>query len=184
MTDGSGNAAMRKTPRKLKGLSAEDVALWATYSQTLTSLMPGKARPPEPAAPPPPSIAAPAPQPALPRAKPGAPPAWLAVNATPAGLDKATWRRFNAQKIRAEARLDLHGHTALLAHQEVLRFLQMAHAAGLRCVEIITGNGEILARELPHWLNAAALRPLILALAHPHARNAGAVRVLLRRRRA
>jgi DNA-nicking Smr family endonuclease len=53
----------------------------------------------------------------------------------------------------------------------------------MRCVEIITGKGEILARELPHWLNAPGLRPLILAIAHPHAANTGSVRILLRRAR-
>jgi DNA-nicking Smr family endonuclease len=51
----------------------------------------------------------------------------------------------------------------------------------VRCIEIITGKGEILARELPHWLNAPGLRPLILAIAHPHAANTGSVRILLRR---
>ncbi len=48
-------------------------------------------------------------------------------------------------------------------------------------MEIITGKGEILAREVPLWLNAPALRRLILATAHPHAANTGSVRVLLRR---
>jgi DNA-nicking Smr family endonuclease len=103
------------------------------------------------------------------------------VNAAPGGLDKSTWQQFRTGKIRAEARLDLHGHTATRAHQEVRHFLERAHAARLRCVEIITGKGEILARELPDWLNAPSLRPLILALAHPHAANTGAVRILLRR---
>jgi DNA-nicking Smr family endonuclease len=41
----------------------------------------------------------------------------------------------------------------------------------------------VLRRELPHWLNAPALRPLILALAHPHRANTGAVHVLLRRKK-
>ncbi len=177
------NAAMRKTPRKLKGLSPEDIELWAAYSRTLTSLMPGRAKPPELAAPQPPPLAPAAPETPPSRAQPGRQATWLAVNATPSGLDKATWSRFSAQKMRAEARLDLHGQTAARAHQEVSRFLEMSRAAGLRCVEIITGNGEILARELPHWLNTSTLRPLILGLVHPHTRNAGAIRVLLRRRR-
>ena len=30
-----------------------------------------------------------------------------------------------------------------------------------------------MAQELPHWLNAPALRPCILAVAHPHAANTG-----------
>ncbi len=158
--------------------------LWAAYSQTLSRLMPGKSKLPAPPEPPAP-VAAPAELEApVPRVKLAGAPSWLGVNANPAGLDKSTWSKFRAQKIRAEAKLDLHGHTAALAHREVLQFLEMAHAAGLRCVEIITGNGEILARELPHWLNTPSLRPLILGLAHPHARNSGAVRVLLRRRRA
>ena len=181
-----GKAAMRKSARKIKGLSPEDVELWAAYSRTLTRLMPGKAMLPEPVEPPAP-VEVPTPPaplgPASPRAKLNAPPAWLAVNATPSGLDKSTWAKFRARKMRAEARLDLHGHTAARAHQEVIRFLEISYAIDLRCVEIITGNGEILARELPHWLNTPTLRPLILGLVHPHTRNAGAIRVLLRRRR-
>lgn len=170
-----------------RGLSNEDLELWAAYSRTLTRLMPGRVR-----------LAAPTPAPAAPTTPPDPPPPTpapssrkatsptamkLDINAPPAGLDKSTWAKFRLQKIRAEARLDLHGHTALQAHGEVFRFLEMSYATGLRCVEIITGNGEILARELPHWLNTPALRPLILSLAHPHARNSGAVRILLRRRR-
>ena len=177
-------AAMRKISPKIKGLSLEDVELWAAYSRTLTRLMPAKSKladPPEP-----PALAAQAPPPPAspPRVKLGVPPTLLAVNATPSGLDKSTWTKFRAQKISAEAKLDLHGQTAAKAHREVLRFLEMSYAADMRCVEIITGNGEILARELPHWLNTPMVRPLILGLAHPHARNAGSIRVLLRRRRA
>jgi DNA-nicking Smr family endonuclease len=40
----------------------------------------------------------------------------------------------------------------------------------------------VLRRELPHWLNAPELRGRILAAAHPHAANTGAVHLLLRRR--
>lgn len=167
-----------------KGLSEEDLRLWAAYSRTLTRLMPGRTRlalppevlPPKPSEPAAPAVAA---KPSLARA-----PAELGLNAAPAGLDKSSWKNFYAGKTRVEARLDLHGHTASKAHHEVRHFLEMAHGGGLRCVEIITGKGEILARELPHWLNAPGLRPLILALAHPHAANTGSVRVLLRRRRA
>jgi DNA-nicking Smr family endonuclease len=73
--------------------------------------------------------------------------------------------------------------TAARAHQAVSHFINEAYAGQLRIVEIITGKGEILHRELPHWLNSPQLRPLILALAHPHSANTGAVRVLLRRMR-
>ncbi|MCB5945525.1 Smr/MutS family protein [Acidocella sp. KAb 2-4] len=166
-----------------KGLSEEDLRLWAAYGRTLTRLMPGRTRlplAPEPPADPPPSPAPAAPP--LPRL--AQPPPHLGLNAAPGGLDKSTWKQFRTGRIRAEARLDLHGHTAARAHHEVLHFLERAHAAQLRCVEIITGKGEILARELPHWLNAPGLRPRILALTHPHAANTGSVRILLRRVRA
>lgn len=171
-----------------KGLSAEDVELWAAYSRTLHRLMPGRNRLVVVAEVPTQlnqveSAPKPMPAPSPSHKKTPTPPMTLDVNAPPVGLDKSTWSKFRLQKIRAEARLDLHGHTARQAHGEVLRFLEMSHATGLRCVEIITGNGETLARELPHWLNTPALRPMILSLAHPHARNSGSIRVLLRRRR-
>ncbi|WP_298216570.1 Smr/MutS family protein [Acidocella sp.] len=164
------------------GLSEEELELWAAYGRTLHRVFPGKAPPPPP---PPASLSAPpAPLTRESKVAPMATPAgWLGVNFAPPGLDKSTWAKFRTQRMRAEARLDLHGHTAAQAHAEVLRFLDVAYASGLRCVEIITGNGDILARELPHWLNHPQLRPFILGLAHPHARNNGAVRVLLRRRR-
>lgn len=168
-----------------KGLSTEDLELWQTYSQTLNRLMPGRVRlaaAPEVLAVAQPVALAPLNPPPV-KVKTSAPAATLGVNAPPVGLDKSTWSKFRLQKIRAEARLDLHGHTARQAHSEVLRFLTMSYETGLRCVEIITGNGEILARELPHWLNSPSLRPLILSLAHPHARNSGSIRILLRRRR-
>jgi DNA-nicking Smr family endonuclease len=166
-----------------QGLSDDDLRLWAAYGRTLSRLMPGRTRlalPPEepvpmPAPPAPPPVAA---KPSLAR-----PPAELGLNATPAGLDKSAWKNFRTGKTRIEARLDLHGHTAAKAHHEVRHFLELAYGSGFRCVEIITGKGEILARELPHWLNAPGLRPLILAIAHPHAANTGSVKVLLRRRR-
>ena len=83
--------------------------------------------------------------------------------------------------------LDLHGRTAQHAFSALFSFLFAAQSDGVRCVEIVTGRGVgeggVIRRELPHWLNRPDLRPLVLAAAHPHALNPGAVRVLLRRRR-
>jgi DNA-nicking Smr family endonuclease len=54
-------------------------------------------------------------------------------------------------------------------------------------VAIVTGKGSgeggILRRELPHWLNLPSVRPLILGAAHPHRANTGAIHLLLRRRK-
>jgi len=167
----------RPRPRA-RGLSAADLQLWAAYSQTLSSLMPGKVRlpvAPEPAA------AAPAPAPLPAKAPAGPAGAPIRPDLTPSGLDKATWKKFASGKIRAARRLDLHGHTAARAHHAVILFVERAYGEQARCIEIITGKGEVLARELPHWLNAPSLRAKILAIAHPHAANTGSVRILLRR---
>ena len=113
----------------------------------------------------------------------------LAIGSAPAGLDRANWEKLRSGRMAATRTLDLHGHTAAAAHRALGRFLEQAAAEGVRCVEIVTGRGAgpeggVLRRELPHWLNAPSLRPLILGAAHPHPANPGAVRVLLRRDRA
>jgi len=79
--------------------------------------------------------------------------------------------------------LDLHGHTAQRAFHSLAAFLRAASADGARCVEVVTGQGGVLRREVPLWLNLPELRGLVLAAAHPHAANPGSVRLLLRRAR-
>jgi DNA-nicking Smr family endonuclease len=164
---------------RVKALSAADLKLWAAYSQTLSRLMPGRVK--LPVEPEPLPAAVPEEAPAATAAKPKAVSKPVSIDMTPAGLDKATWKKFSSGKIRAQQRLDLHGHTAARAHHAVNHFIEHAYADQTRCIEIITGKGEILSRELPHWLNAPSLRPLVLAIAHPHAANTGSVRILLRR---
>ncbi len=187
---------------KAKGLSEADLQLWAAYAQSLR-LLPGKERlrvAPEPAAPPPASYIEPA-APPPPKQNPRAFAAQVVVNMPPPGLDRASWQKFRAGRVRVARVLDLHCMTAARAHHATLSFILAAHTEQLRVVEIITGKGEVLLRELPHWLNSPQLRPLILALAHPrvsnsgshaqvsnsgsHARdaNTGALRILLRRAR-
>ncbi|HET9146507.1 MAG TPA: Smr/MutS family protein, partial [Acetobacteraceae bacterium] len=111
----------------------------------------------------------------------------LRIDAPPPGLDRSTWLRLKAGKIAPDRKLDLHGMTAARGHHAVLAVLTDAARSGLRCVEIVTGRGSgeggVLRRELPFWLNLPDLRPLILAVSYPHAANQGAVRVLLRRMR-
>ena len=113
----------------------------------------------------------------------------LVVGEAPAGLDAATWRRFRSGRLPAERRLDLHGYAAERAFHALAAFLRSAHAERLRCVEVVTGRGGggeaigLLRRELPVWLNRPDIRPILLAAAHPHVRNPGSVRLLLRRSR-
>jgi DNA-nicking Smr family endonuclease len=110
----------------------------------------------------------------------------LAVGESPGGVDGASWQRLRGGKLVPERKLDLHGLTAQRAYHALVAFVRSAHADRLRCVEVITGRGSgdetgVLRRELPLWLNRPDIRPLVLAAAHPHAANVGAVRLLLRR---
>jgi DNA-nicking Smr family endonuclease len=112
----------------------------------------------------------------------------LAVGLAPAGLDARRWNALRRGRLKPERQLDLHGMRAAEAHAAVHRFVLAAQAAGLRCICIVTGKGSTaeggtLRRELPHWLNGPSLRPLLLAVAHPHSANTGAVHLLLRRAR-
>ena len=182
-------------------LTEADHAAWAGFTQHIVPL-PGKAPPlgkarsdraPQsnrPAAPPSDAPPLPAPR-ATPRgadarARPNTAATPLAIGGPPAGVDKATWRRFRTGKLAAPRKLDLHGMTAQRAFLALTSFLRTAHAEQVRCVEIVTGRGTgegsgVLRREFPLWLNRPDIRPLVLGAAHPHAANTGAVRLLLRR---
>jgi len=174
-------AARRGIPR-----AEDDAAAWSALARSVTPL-PGRAAPP---APPPSVTVVPPPHPAPPPVAPPrpTPPPEIAVGAPPAGLDARRWNGLRRGRLRPERQLDLHGMRAEQAHGAVQRFLLGAQADGLRCVCIVTGKGSTeaggtLRRELPHWLNAPGLRPLVLAAAHPHSANTGAVHLLLRRRK-
>ena len=177
-----------------RGLTEADRALWQAYTaRTAVQPLPGRAiapaqpspTPGSPAAAPQAPVAA---QPAASPAQPPRPPAELRVGAAPGGLDARRWRDLRRGRTRPERVLDLHGRRVHEAHGALRRFLADAHADGVRCVAVVTGKGStaeggVLRRELPHWLNAPELRPLLLGAAHPHAANPGAVHLLLRRRR-
>ena len=169
------------------GLTEEDRAEWAHYVRQVRALA-GRAGPPAlPAG----TAAAPLPLPQhCPAPRPYRAPALVsvAVGEQPPGVDRATWQRLRSGKLAAGRTLDLHGRSAQRAFVALSQFLRSAQADRVRCVEVITGRGSgegggVLRRELPLWLNLPDLRPLVLGLAHPHAANLGAVRILLRRPR-
>ena len=171
-----------ESPRRTR-LTEADRALWASYASRIRPLA-GRGHPPTATGPE---------ASAAPPARPGAagnacasaaaPLAPLAIGTHPGGVDSASWHRFRTGKLPAARTLDLHGRTAQRAFHSLAAFLRAAHAEGVRCVEVVTGQGGVLRRELPLWLNLPELRGLVLAAAHPHAANPGSVRLLLRRAR-
>jgi DNA-nicking Smr family endonuclease len=178
------------TRRRPRGLTAADRALWHDFARR-TGVVP---RPGVTITPPPAPVVEPAaaPAPAVTLASPATPKparrAEIAIGVPPSGLDGKRWKELRRGRIRPERVLDLHGRRVQEAHDAVRRFLADSVADGLRCVAIVTGKGSsteggVLRRELPHWLNAPELRPLLLGAAHPHTANPGAVHLLLRRRK-
>jgi DNA-nicking Smr family endonuclease len=168
--------------RRPKALSRADLALWHAFTADIVPLA-GRARPdapPEDAAP---AAAAPAPMPApipKPRPTPRAAAPEIRVGEQPGGLDRKRWRQLRRGDGVSERTLDLHGRRANDAHAALRGFLHDAALDGVG--KGPQPDGGILKRELPHWLNAAELRPLVLGAAHPHPTNTGAVNILLRRR--
>ncbi|MDA0651785.1 MAG: Smr/MutS family protein [Proteobacteria bacterium] len=110
---------------------------------------------------------------------------------TSADVDSRTMDRLRRGRLRPEARLDLHGMTQDKAHRALNLFIAEAQSSGVRSIIIITGKGRIsegggvLRNQVPQWLNAPGIRPSILAFspAQPKDGGAGALYVLLRRRR-
>lgn len=166
-------------PRRTR-LTEADRALWAKYTggiRPLNSRTPVSARHEQAVTP------TPRPCPPSPTRQPLRPLAPLAVGTQPGGVDTASWQRLRTGRLPPVRTLDLHGHTAQRAFHALAGFLRTAQAEGVRCVEVVTGQGAVLRRELPLWLNQQEFRRLVLAAAYPHAANPGAVRLLLRRTR-
>jgi DNA-nicking Smr family endonuclease len=108
-----------------------------------------------------------------------------------AGIDRANAERLKRGHHRIEARLDLHGMTQSEAHRALAAFVYASSQSGLRCVLVITGRGlgpdgpGVLKSAVPRWLEQPGLRRQILAIApaQPRHGGAGALYLLLRRRR-
>jgi DNA-nicking Smr family endonuclease len=109
-----------------------------------------------------------------------------------AGIDRANAERLKRGLHPIEARLDLHGKTQAEAHHALVAFIHSSSNAGRRCVLVITGRGfgpggpGVIKSAVPQWLEDTAVRRKILAIApaQPRDGGAGALYLLLRRRRA
>ena len=91
-----------------------------------------------------------------------------------------------------DARLDLHGMTQMRAHRALFGFLQRAHHDGLTFVLIITGKGKIgaesergvLRRQVPQWLGLPEFRALVVGFEEAHIGHGGEGALYVRVRRA
>lgn len=120
--------------------------------------------------------------------------------ALPGAIDPHDAKAIRRGRIEVDARIDLHGMTQVRAHETLVRFLQRSATQQLRCVLVITGKGGrrsddedpyanfgagVLRVQLPHWLAAPELAPLVISSgpAAPQHGGEGARYVLLRRKR-
>ena len=100
-------------------------------------------------------------------------------------MHKTQGKRFLRGQLPIEARLDLHGMTQDIAHDQLNRFIKTAYTRGLRKVIVVTGKGKgILKTQTPRWLNDSELRPYILSFSYAQPRDGGdgALYVLLRKK--
>ena len=122
------------------------------------------------------------------------------------GLDRRTTQRLTRGQIDYEAKLDLHGHNQMEAHDALRAYLARCRAQGMRCVLVVTGKGEspysrhtlhgsdtwhaperpgVLRTALPRWLGESEFRALVAGFqpAHPKHGGGGAFYIWLRRKR-
>ena len=145
-------------PRRKRGLSEEEHALWESVAKQVKPLR-KRHRAPKPPVAPPETEAKAAPKPvAAPK-----PPA-------PAPIGRRERSHLSRGRKEIDARLDLHGMTQTRAHRALFGFLQRAHHDGLTFVLIITGKGKmgpesergVLRRQVPQWLGLPEFRPLVV----------------------
>lgn len=114
-----------------------------------------------------------------------------------AGLDGHWDRRLNKGVVQPDVTIDLHGYTLSSAHGRLDSALELSVAAGHRAILLITGKArtdEERRREggrgairaaISDWLAASRHASHIAAVrrAHPRHGGAGALYIILRRRR-
>lgn len=169
--------------RRPRSVSADEARLWRAVLRDVKPLRQSKPLP-EPAPEPIPALM-PAPVTIPPVASQ---PVITHPPARPNGIDGQTLKQLRKGERRVEAVIDLHGMTLERAYQALRRFIERQAMAERRCLLVITGKGDHerpgrLKREVPLWL--AEWSPPVLAVtsATPRHGGAGALYVLLQRRR-
>ncbi len=91
--------------------------------------------------------------------------------------DQSGHRRVRRGQLAIDATLDLHGHTQLTARRTLQAFVHQRHAAGDRCLLIITGKGRagasVLRQRFLDWINDPEIRFAVAGYAPANARHGG-----------
>lgn len=120
------------------------------------------------------------------------------LKSAPVQMDNKAFGKMKRGKLKPEGRIDLHGMTLDQAHPALTGFILQSHRRGKRLVLVITGKGKrsdddgpipvrqgVLRHQVPQWLSAAPLGPLVLQVTPAHISHGGggAYYVYLRRQR-
>lgn len=120
------------------------------------------------------------------------------VRPTPVQVLDSSWeRRIKRGQLQPDMSIDLHGHTLALAHQRLDRALADAVADGVRILLVIAGKLRdgggsqdrpgrgVIRAEIGHWLDTSPFAADIASVrnAHPRHGGAGAIYVILRRKK-
>jgi len=171
LAEGSGGVKAFDPPRRRKrGLTDEEIALWAEVARTVRR-RPGAAAALEPPSAPP---------------RPGPPPL--------APLERKLKRDLARGRGAIDSALDLHGLNQAEAHHALRGFLSAAQARGDRLVIVVTGKGRagssswidepgVLRRLAPHWLRAPDMRGIVLGFEEAGRAHGGAGALYVRLRR-
>jgi len=182
-------------PRRKRGLSEEDRALWESIAKQVKPLRKRQRAAKPPAAP----AEAEAPAASKPVAAPR-PPAPPKIFTPPrpeppplAPIGRRERSHLSRGRKEIDARLDLHGMTQTRAHHRLFTFLQRAHSEGLTFVLVITGKGKVggaeaergvLRRQVPLWLNLPEFRSLVVGFEEADIGHGGEGALYVRVRRA
>jgi DNA-nicking Smr family endonuclease len=181
---------LSEMPRRKRGLSAEERALWESVAKQIKPLrkkfraLKNQAAAESEVA----TIAVPMLRPAAPlkiapAQKPQAPPL--------APLGRRERAQLSRGRKEIDARIDLHGMTQTRAHRALFGFLQRAQDDGLSFVLVITGKGKVgaesergvLRRQVPQWLNLPEFRSLVVGYEEAHIGHGGEGALYVRVRR-
>ena len=181
-------------PRRKRGLSEEDRALWESVAKQVKPLRKRQRMSKPPVVPveadnkaasrPVASPRHAAPQRIVTPAKPEPPPL--------APIGRRERSQLSRGRKEIDARLDLHGMTQIRAHRMLLTFLQRAHSDGLTFVLVITGKGKVggseaergvLRRQVPQWLSLPEFRSLVVGFEEAHIGHGGEGALYVRVRR-
>lgn len=181
-------------PRRKRGLSEEERALWESVAKQVKPLRKRQRTSKPPVVPveadskaasrPVASPRHAAPQRIVAPSKPEPPPL--------APIGRRERSHLSRGRKEIDARLDLHGMTQTRAHRALFGFLQRAHHDGLTFVLIITGKGKIgpesergvLRRQVPQWLGLPEFRSLVVGFEEAHIGHGGEGALYVRVRRA